>query len=203
MPGSQTAENVSARVCTIFKQQKPLQVHSLWSLHMACYPAWKKCKECFWEEQSIWQVSQSRDGGIPVGRGSVLLLRFPCGTKTNHAGDELSWYPSRSLPGSHPCLFWTAQSVWCMAWTIRFRLWTLEILFLCDTRSRMKDDGKEWKAVYSTAYCTSPLGDVLVNPHKCHSIIQPCFLRHLPNPFISLLTQRRIVKTVVWGLFVP
>lgn len=132
MPGSQTAENISAWVCTIFKQQKPLQVHSLWSLHTARCPAGKKCEECFWEEQSICQDSQSRDGGISVRRGSVPLPLTPRQTRLQMSS---AYIPAGSLPGSHPCLFWAAESIWCMAWAIRFRLWTLGMLFLCDTWS--------------------------------------------------------------------
>lgn len=103
MPGSQTAEDVSASVCTIFKQQKPLQVHSPRSLHMAYCPAGKKCEECFWEEQSTCQVSQSREGGIWVWRDNVLLLCLPCDTETNQAGRELSSQPSRN-PAWQPSL---------------------------------------------------------------------------------------------------
>lgn len=152
----------------------------------------------------IWhtvQMGRNVESVFGKSRASARSLRAgmegqrasPCDTETNQAGDELCFIPAGILPGSQPCLFWAAESIWCMAWTIRFRLWTLGMLFLCDTWSGMKDDGKEWMVVHSTAYCTSPLGDILVNPHKCCSSIQLCFLRHLPNPLLSLLNQQRIV----------
>lgn len=203
MPGSQTAENISTWVCAIFKQQKPLQVHFLWSLHMAYCPAGKKCEECFGKRRASARCLRA---GVEESQYGGEMCNFsPCPVTPKQTRLEKSspYIPAGSLPGSHPCLFCTAESIWCMAWTIRFGLWTLGILFLFDTWLGMKDDEKEWKAVYSTVYCTSPLGDILVNPHKCHSIVQPCFLRHLPNPLISSLNQQRIVKTVVWGLFVP
>lgn len=45
------------------------------------------------------------------------------------------------------------------------------------------------------AYCTSPLGDFLVNLHVTPSF-SSAFLRHLTNHLFLLLHQYRIVKTV-------
>lgn len=100
-PRSQTAENVSAWVCTIFKQQKPLQVHSLWSLRMVCCPAGKKW---IFLERVEYLPGLSEQGWRNLGiKGQRAASCFPCDTETNQAGDELCLDPSRK-PAWQPSL---------------------------------------------------------------------------------------------------
>lgn len=192
LPGSQAAEYTSAWVCVIFEQQKTLQIPtSAFSMAISCGVLFS------WEE--MWKVSlggtehlawlsgslpQSRDGESL--RGEAMCHLSPCPVTLRQTKWELSSIctPAGHLPGEGPLLSvqqnqfdsWAEQSDWDYGHE-GFSL-------LCHTWSELKDDGKEWMAIHSMSYCTSPLGGFSINTHKHHSVIQFCFLRHLPKPFI-------------------
>lgn len=67
-----------------------------------------------------------RAGKEESGYGGTMccLSACPVTLRQTRLGESSPYSPTGILPGSHPCLFCTAGSIWCMAWTIRFRLWT-------------------------------------------------------------------------------
>lgn len=78
--------------------------------------------------------------------------------------------PSLSLP-----VWQNQRAAWSEQLGSDGECWGCSLLF--SAWSELKHGRKEWKATHSTAYCTSALGDFLVNQQKCHFIIQLCFLR--------------------------
>lgn len=105
----------------------------LWPLHMACFPAERKCEKCFWDEQSIlpgWQGSSLRAGRGEFLHGEAMccLAGHPVTPRQTRLELISTYTLVGSLPGSHPFLFCTTESTWCMGWTIWFRLWTLGML---------------------------------------------------------------------------
>lgn len=172
-----------------------------------------------WEE--MWKVSlggtehlawlpgsllQSREGESL--RGEAMCHLSPCPVTPRQTRQELSSIctPVGNLPGEGPRLFCTTESIWFRDWTIRLILWTWGIPSSVPhliRRSQLKDDGKEWVAMHSMAYFTSPLGGFFINIHKHHSVIQFCFLRHLPKPFIYPIKSIKTCENCSLEAFFP